>query len=59
MKSPLAPLRFAPLGMKLMGKGKVEMGFDKSATTSLGALFDKVAEIEQTTAAPLEKEPHA
>ena len=31
MKSPLAPLRFAPLGMKLMGKGKVEMGFGKSA----------------------------
>jgi heterodisulfide reductase subunit C len=59
MKSPLAPLRFAPLGMKLMGKGKVEMGFGKSAATSLGALFDKVAEIEQTAAAPLEKESHA
>ena len=59
MKSPLAPLRFAPLGMKLMGKGKVEMGFGKSAATPLEALFDKVAEIEQTATAPLEKEPFA
>ena len=59
MKSPLAPLRFAPLGMKLMGKGKVEMGFGKSAATPLGALFDKVADIERTAAAPLEKESHA
>ena len=56
MKSPLAPLRFAPLGMKLMGKGKVEMGFGKSAATPLGALFDKVAQIERTAAAPDEKE---
>ena len=59
MKSPLAPLRFAPLGMKLMGKGKVEMGFGKSAATHLDALFDKVAEIERAAAAPLEKESHA
>ena len=59
MKSPTAPMRFAPLGIKLMGKGKVEMGFGKSAATPLDALFDKVAEIERTAAAPLEKEGHA
>jgi heterodisulfide reductase subunit C len=59
MGSPLAPLRFAPLGMKLMGKGKVEMGFGKSAATPLGALFDKVTEIERTAAASLEKESRA
>ena len=58
MKSPLAPLRFATLGMKLMGKGKVEMGFGRSAATPLDALFDKVAEIERTAALPLEKESH-
>ncbi len=59
MKSPLAPLRFAPLGMKLIGKGKVEMGFRKSAAMPLDALFDKVADIERTAAAPLEKGSHA
>ena len=58
MKSPLAPLRFAPLGMKLIGKGKVEMGFRKSAAMPLDALFDKVADIERTAAAPLEKGSH-
>lgn len=56
MKNPLAPLRFAPLGLKLMGKGKVEMGFGKSGETPLDALFEKVAALERTAAAPLEKE---
>lgn len=59
MMSPLAPLRFAPLGLKLMGKGKVEMGFGRSAATPLDALFEKVADIERTAAVPLEKESHA
>ena len=58
IKSPLAPLRFAPLGLKLMGKGKVEIGFGKSAETPLDALFEKVAALERTAAAPLEKEGH-
>jgi len=58
MKNPLAPLRFAPLGLKLMGKGKLEMGFGKSAATPLDALFEKVAALERTAAAPLEKEGH-
>ena len=39
-----------------MGKGKVEMGFGKSAARPLGDLFDKVAQIERTAAAPDEKE---
>ena len=47
MKSPTAPFRFASLGMKMMGKGKVEFGHGKSPKTPLAALFDKVAEIEQ------------
>ena len=59
MKSPTAPMRFAPLGIKLMAKGKVEMGLGKTVATPLDALFEKVAEIERTAAAPLEKESHA
>jgi heterodisulfide reductase subunit C len=56
MRSPVAPLRFAPLGLKLMGKGKVEMGLGRSAATPLGALFEKVADLERTPTDPLEKE---
>ncbi len=58
MKSPMVPLRFAPLGLKLIGKGKVEMGFDKSAATPLDALFEKVAALERTAADSLEEENH-
>ena len=58
MKNPLAPFRFAPLGLKLMGKGKVEMGFGKSAETPLEALFEQVTAMERTAAAHLEKEGH-
>jgi len=58
MKSPMAPLRFAPLGLKLMGKGKVEIGFGQSVETSLDALFKKVADLERTAAEPIEKENH-
>jgi len=46
MKSPVAPFRFAPLGMKLMGKGKVELGAGKSEATPLDELFKKVRELE-------------
>jgi heterodisulfide reductase subunit C len=56
MRSPVAPFRFAPLGLKLMGKGKVEMGLGKSAAMPLDALFEKVAALERTTAEPLGKE---
>lgn len=58
MKSPLAPFRFAPLGLKLMGKGKVEMGVGRSADTPLDALFDKVAAMERTPDEPTGKESH-
>jgi heterodisulfide reductase subunit C len=58
MKSPVAPFRFAPLGLKLMGKGKVEMGLGRSAATPLGALFEKVVDLERTTTEPHGKEAH-
>jgi heterodisulfide reductase subunit C len=56
MKSPVAPFRFAPLGLKLMGKGKVEMGLGRSTGIPLDALFEKVAILEQTPDEPLGKE---
>lgn len=59
LKSPKASMRFAPLGIKLMGKGKVEMGLGKATTTPLDALFAKVAELERTGDAPLEKEGYS
>ena len=58
MKSPTAPMRFAPLGIKLMGKGKVEMGLGRTVATPLDALFEKVADLERRPHAPLEKEGH-
>ncbi|WP_319408004.1 4Fe-4S dicluster domain-containing protein [uncultured Desulfosarcina sp.] len=58
MKSPVAPFRFAPLGLKLMGKGKVEMGPGRSAATPLTALFEKVADLERTPTQPHKKEVH-
>lgn len=47
MKSPAAPFRFALLGMKLMGKGKVEMGLGRAKRRPLDALFEKVAALER------------
>ena len=58
MKNPVEPLRFAPLGLKLMGKGKVEMGGGKSAEIPLAALFEKVAALERTSDEPLGKGGH-
>jgi heterodisulfide reductase subunit C len=58
MGSPLAPLRFAPLGLKLMRKGKVEVGCGRTAATPLDALFEKVAALERTAAESLQKEGH-
>ena len=58
MKSPTAPMRFAPLGIKLMAKGKVEMGLGKTVATPLDALFEKVADLERRPDGPLEKEGH-
>ncbi len=55
VKSPSATLRFTPLGLKLMGKGKVAMG-GKATLGSLDALFAKVAAMDASTAAGTEKE---
>ena len=47
MKNPLLPLKFAPLGLKLMGKGKLQMALPSGAGRgALDAVFDKVAELE-------------
>lgn len=47
MKNPLLPLKFAPLGLKLMGKGKLQMTLPGGAGRgALDAVFDKVAELE-------------
>jgi heterodisulfide reductase subunit C len=50
MHSPAAPFRFAPLGIKLMRKGKLAPGAGKAADTPLGALFDQVAVLERDAA---------
>ena len=55
LKSPAATWRFAPLGLKLMGKGKVAMG-GKAAVGQLDALFAKVTAMDASTAADTEKE---
>jgi heterodisulfide reductase subunit C2 len=49
MKSPLLPLRFAPLGLKLMGKGKVPLQLPSRGQGKLEALFTKVETLEQAT----------
>ena len=48
MKSPLLPLRFTPLGLKLLGKGKVPLQLPSKGQGKLKALFDKVQSLEQT-----------
>jgi len=47
MKNPFIPLQFAPLGMKLMGKGKVSFEFPSKGSNALEAIFRKVKEIEK------------
>jgi len=56
LKNPITSFRFAPLGLKLMKKGKVEVHFGKSAAPPLGDLFDKVASMEKESIEPLGKE---
>lgn len=51
LKNPLTSLGFAPLGIKLMGKGKLAAGAGRSGDLSLDALFDKVAALDQAAAA--------
>lgn len=46
LKHPFLPLRFAPLGLKLMRKGKLPLQLPSRGSGKLTALFQKVAEIE-------------
>ena len=46
MKNPFIPLRFAPLGMKLMSKGKVSLEIPSKGSGALNAVFKKVEELE-------------
>jgi len=47
MKDPFMPLKFTPLGMKLMGKGKVSIEIPSREPNSLEAIFRKVEEMEE------------
>ncbi len=49
MKSPFIPLKFAPLGLKLMGKRKVRFEIPMRGKGVLNALFAKVRELEEQT----------
>jgi heterodisulfide reductase subunit C len=46
MKNPFKPLQFAPLGMKLMSKGKVAVEIPSKGSGALAAIFHKVEELE-------------
>ncbi|MBI9086274.1 MAG: 4Fe-4S dicluster domain-containing protein [Desulfobacterales bacterium] len=46
MKNPALPFRFAGLGMRLMGKGKVAIQLPSKGSGKLAAIFDKVKELE-------------
>jgi heterodisulfide reductase subunit C2 len=46
MKNPLLPFTFAPLGIKLMGKGKVSVELPSKGRGALEAIFRKVEELE-------------
>ena len=47
MKNPFMPLQFAPLGMKLMGKGKISFEFPSKGNGALESIFRKVEALEQ------------
>ena len=47
MKNPFIPLKFAPLGMKLMGKGKISVEFPSKGNGALESIFRKVEELDQ------------
>ncbi|MBW1802192.1 MAG: 4Fe-4S dicluster domain-containing protein [Deltaproteobacteria bacterium] len=47
MKDPFLPLKFAPLGMKLMGKRKVSVEIPSKEPNELEAIFRKVEELEK------------
>lgn len=47
MKNPFVPLKFMPLGMKLMGKRKVSIEIPSREPNSLEAIFRKVEKMEK------------
>jgi heterodisulfide reductase subunit C len=49
LKDPLAPFRFASLGIKLMAKGKVSLKWSLKARLPLEKMFQKVRELEKST----------
>jgi heterodisulfide reductase subunit C2 len=46
MKNPMIPMKFTPLGMRLMARGKVSIEFPSKGTGRLDALFSKAKAIE-------------
>jgi len=46
MKSPFLPLKFTPLGLKLMSKGKISIEIPSKEPNALEAIFKKVEEME-------------
>jgi heterodisulfide reductase subunit C len=49
LRDPLAPFRFASLGMKLMTRGKVSLKWSLKARAPLKKMFQKVEELEKGT----------
>ena len=47
MKNPFMPFQFAPLGLKLMGKGKVSFEITSKGNGALESIFRKVEMLEQ------------
>lgn len=47
MKNPFMPIMFAPLGLKLMSKGKVSFEIPSKGSGALEAVFRKVEELER------------
>ncbi len=46
MKNPFIPLKFAPLGIRLIGKGKVSLEIPSKGIGALDTIFRKVQELE-------------
>jgi heterodisulfide reductase subunit C len=49
LKNPMAPLRFASLGIRLMTKGKISVKWPLKTRLSLEKVFQKVKELENHT----------
>lgn len=47
MKNPMIPFRYAPLGLRLLAKGKIRPKFLSGGKGKLNVLFKKVAELEK------------